>query len=577
MRKARGIHWTQFITSLVLTGAACAGDATGPAPVALVSVSPAAHTMFVGEEVRLTATVKDAAGRTLADRAVTWSAEPTSIATVTADGKVTGAAPGVVEIAAESEGKRDHATITIQARPQAPSVATVAVMPGAFELIEGETQSLSAITKDASGAVLEGRTVTWSSSDATVADVDASGKVTAKLPGSAFIRATSEGKIGSATLTVRPIPVASVTLNTHRLDLAWGAHAPLVATAFDANGAPLPGREILWSTSNPSIAAVTTLGEVVARGGGTAIVTAMAGDKSDAATVVVTELPGFAFDLIYDRWSGTTLIEPALYRVDIRTVDATPHPIVPGDRTSDATASPNGDKIAFVAPEGGHTEIFVANADGSNVKRLTSGTLSADQPAWSPDGTRIAYRLSANFSPARIWVMNADGTDVHAITNDAPGEHHHPAWSPRQADGSYRIAYAQAAMKDGYMRAQIWRIRDDGTDRQIVSDESIGAYDDEPSWSPDGTRIVFVRSGQELVVVTVSDRNERPLLLGDIDGEQHEPAWSPDGSLIAFVSSHEIDPDGYGKQIYTVQPDGTRLRRRTFDHTDKGNPTWIRR
>ena len=562
--------------SLVLTGAACGGDATGPVPVALVSVSPEAHTMFVGDEVHLTATVKDAAGRTLADRILTWSVEPASMATVTADGRVTAKAPGVVQVAAESEGKRDHATITIQPRPQTPSVATVTVTPNTFELTEGETQSVTATAKDAAGAVLEGRTITWSSSDANVADVDASGKVTAKVPGTALIRASSEGKIGSATLTVRATPVASVTLNTHRLDLAWGTRAQLVATARDANGAPLSGREILWSSSNPSIAAITTLGEVIARGGGTAIITAMAGDKSDAATVVVAELPDFAFDLIYDRWNGTTLIEPMLYRVDIRMVDALPNALFQLGRTSDATASPNGDKIAFVAPEGGHTEIFVANADGSNIKRLTSGTLSADQPEWSPDGTRIAYRLSANFSPARIWVMNADGSNPHAITNDAPGEHHHPTWSPRQADGSYRIAYAQAAMKDGYMRAQIWSIRDDGTDREIVSDESIGAYDDEPSWSPDGAKIVFVRSGQELVVVTVSDRNERPLLKGDIDGEQHEPAWSPDGSLIAFVSSHEIDPDGYGKQIYTVRPDGTTLRRRTFDHADKGNPAWIR-
>lgn len=562
--------------SLVVASAACSGDPTGPAPVAVVSVTPGAHTMFVGEEIRLTATVTDAKGRTLGDRTVTWSVEPTAIATVTSDGRVTGMAPGVVRVAAESEGKRDHATITIQARPPAP-VATVAVTPGTLELNEGQTQALTAESKDASGTVLEGRVVTWSSSDATVADVDVSGRVTAKAAGTAQIRASSEGKEGLAMLTVRATPVAAVTLNTHRLDLDLFGHAQLVATARDANGAPLAGREIIWSSSNPSIAAVTGLGEVIARGGGTAIITAISGGKSDAATVVVTELPGFAFDLIYDRWSGTTLIEPALYRVDIRTVDALPNAVFPSGRTSDATASPNGDKIAFVAVEGGHTEIFTANADGSNVKRLTSGTLSADQPAWSPDGTRIAYRLSANYAPARIWVVNADGTNPHALTNDAPGEHHHPAWSPRQADGSYRIAYAQAAMKDGYMRAQIWSVRDDGADRQIVSDESVGAYDDEPSWSPDGTQIIFVRSGQQLIVVTVSERSESPLMNGDLEGEQGAPSWSPDGSVIAFVSSHQIDPDGYGKQIYTVRPDGSGLRRRTFDQAEKGNPTWIRR
>jgi Tol biopolymer transport system component len=359
--------------------------------------------------------------------------------------------------------------------------------------------------------------------------------------------------------------------------------ATLEATARDANGTALPGRAIMWSSSNPAIAAVTTLGRVIARGGGTAIITAICEGKSDAATVVVTELPGFAFDLVYDRWSGTALIQPELYRVDIRAVDATPNRILAAGRTSDATTSPDGTRIAFVAPDGGHTEIFVANADGTNVQRLTSGQLSADQPAWSPDGTRIAYRLWANYSPGRIWVMNADGSNPHAVTGEAPGEHQSPTWSPRRSDGSYRIAYSQAAMSGGYMRAQIWSVRDDGTDRRVVTDPSSGSYDDEPSWSPDGSKIVFVRTGSvnahELLVVNLADGNESTLFAPgyDPEGPQGAPAWSPDGTLIAFVSNHEFDPDGYANQIYTVRPDGTGLRRRTFDKTDKGNPTWIRR
>src|SRR5690242_646012 len=173
MRRIRRLHRMPLTTSLVFALAACSGDATGPAPVAVISVSPEAHTMYVGEEIRLTATVTDAKGRALAGRPVVWSVEPPSLATVTSDGNVTGAAPGVVQVAAESEGKRDHATITIQARP--------------------------------------------------------------------------------------PVPVASLTLNTHRLDLDWGHTAELVATPRDANGAPLSGREIRWSSSHPSIAAVTTL------------------------------------------------------------------------------------------------------------------------------------------------------------------------------------------------------------------------------------------------------------------------------------------------------------------------------
>src|SRR4029079_12958796 len=120
MRKIHGNHWMRLVMSLVLAGAACSGDATGPASVALVSVSPEAHTMFVGEEVRLTATVKDAEGRALVGRAVTWTVEPASLATVTDDGKVICSARGVVQVAAKSEVKRDHSTITIQAKPPVP-------------------------------------------------------------------------------------------------------------------------------------------------------------------------------------------------------------------------------------------------------------------------------------------------------------------------------------------------------------------------------------------------------------------------------------------------------------------------
>jgi TolB protein len=275
-------------------------------------------------------------------------------------------------------------------------------------------------------------------------------------------------------------------------------------------------------------------------------------------------------------------MRPDVYRSDITTPNANPEMAPSGLGASDASASPDGSRIAFVAPDGGHTSVYVVNADGTGLAKIAGGPLSADQPAWGPDGTRLAFRLWSNYSSARIWVANADGSGARALTDDMPGEQQRPAWSASPNDGGPRIAFAQVVRGgDGFMRAQIWSMRGDGGDKRLVTSKTSDAFDDEPSWSPDGSQIVYVRAGpvnaRQLFIVRVQDGSERPLFTSDPEGEQGAPAWAPDGALIAFVSSHDIDPAGYRKQIYTVRPDGTGLTRQTFDLTDKGNPAWINR
>ena len=109
------------------------------------------------------------------------------------------------------------ASVWLLSLPVGADTAVVTVNPGTFEMIEGQTQTLTAVTKDIVGAVLEGRTVTWSSSDPSVADVDASGKVTAKVPGSASIRATdpaqnSSGQAAEALPSAVTNPTAEVAV-----------------------------------------------------------------------------------------------------------------------------------------------------------------------------------------------------------------------------------------------------------------------------------------------------------------------------------------------------------------------------
>jgi len=174
----------------------------------------------------------------------------------------------------------------------AAPVATVTVSPASVNLQIGQTSQLTATLTDANGNVLTGRTVTWSSDNGNVATVSGTGLVTAGSAGTATITATSEGKTGTASVTVSSTPVASVTVSPATASLTVGQTAQLTATTKDANGNILSGRPVTWSTSNSSVATVSSSGLVTAAGAGSATITATSEGKTGTAAVTVTAPTG---------------------------------------------------------------------------------------------------------------------------------------------------------------------------------------------------------------------------------------------------------------------------------------------
>jgi Tol biopolymer transport system component len=283
------------------------------------------------------------------------------------------------------------------------------------------------------------------------------------------------------------------------------------------------------------------------------------------------------YDLLYDAWSGITGEASELYRLDISHAGAAPVRILPGKPASGATASPDGTRIVYAAYVGEHLQLFAANIDGTGVTRLTENSVDDDEPAWSPDGTRIAFRRW-DLTPdgeSDIWVMNADGTGQRNLTADQGRTNQtDPAWSPKLAGGGYRIVYSsQTNQPDG--QAHLFSMAADGTDKRQLTTGDV--WDDEPAWSPDGTTLVFARyssTGYEgLHLMSATGGNERRLMMTAPSLAQFSPAWSPDGKLIAFRTKHEDDL----YQVYTVRADGSDLVLRTSDDTNKGNVAWIRR
>ncbi len=261
-----------------------ASDALG---VDRIVLTPSTASIQVGTTITLSAVVFDAAGNAMRNRRVVWTSEKETIATVSQSGVVIAVAPGDVRIAASSGGKSASATITVSARP----VSLVRVTPASATISVGSSIPLQAEALDASGAVVLGRPVTWASSTETIAIVSANGLVAGLSAGSVTITATIDGRSGTAAISVTPQPVASVTITPAADTALVGERAMFRATALDAQNQPLTDRFVLWSSSNPAVAPVSSEGEVIALAIGSARIRATVEGKVAEATMLVTPIP----------------------------------------------------------------------------------------------------------------------------------------------------------------------------------------------------------------------------------------------------------------------------------------------
>lgn len=171
-------------------------------------------------------------------------------------------------------------------------VASVVVTAPSATMVIGTAQQLTAQPRDGQGNALTGRVVTWQSRNTAVAVVSAEGTVAATAIGTAMIEATSEGQSGSVTITVTPVPVASVSITgAPSGPLPVGGTVQLTATPRDAAGNALSGRPLVWSTTNSAIAAVSTGGLVTGVSTGSVTITAGSEGREGSVQVSVEAIP----------------------------------------------------------------------------------------------------------------------------------------------------------------------------------------------------------------------------------------------------------------------------------------------
>ena len=213
--------------------------------------------------------------------------------------------------------------------------------------------------------------------------------------------------------------------------------------------------------------------------------------------------------------------------------------------------SPDGRSIAFVSGRELNGEIYVMNVDGSGQRRLTRMPRRQGELAWSPDGEKIAFTAAAgHLGAADIFVINADGSGLRNVTHTATPSFDF-AWSP---DGR-QIAYIEVHMPEP--SSPLYVVNADGTGKRRVARPL--ALDAGPSWSPDGRRLAF--TGVDGIYTVHADGTGLRKLTGSPRREVG-PQWSPDGRQIAFLSWRD-DPAHRALDLFVMNADGSGQRNLT--------------
>jgi len=374
--------------------------------VASVTLSPATAAIWIGAAQQFTAAALDSAGNPLAGRVITWSSNNPAVATVGISGLASGVSAGSAAISATSEGQTATATVTVTPVP----VAAVTIAPSSATIIVGSTAQLSAVTKDAAGNTLTGRTVTWASSNTAVATVNGSGLVTGVATGSATITATSEGQSGSAAVSVTPVPVASVSVSPASANVTAGQTVQLTATPRDAGGNALSGRVVTWGSSNTAVATVNGSGLVTGVAAGSATITATSEGQSGSAAASVTQTPVPV---------ASVNVSPASTSVTVgQTVQLTATPRDAGGNALTGRVVTWGSSNTAVATVNGSGLVTGVAAGSATITATSEGQSGSAAVSVTPVPVPVA---SVSVSPASANVTAGQTVQLTATPRDAGG------------------------------------------------------------------------------------------------------------------------------------------------------------
>ena len=518
--------------------------ATAPVVVQAAEIAIAERGPLIlapGEQDTLHVVVPTQNGRLVRPLALSWQTSNPAVFQVNPVGAVRAVGPGVATLTVG--GLLQTKTLEIRVHR---AVEAFAVLPRASAEVAvpvTATARFQATPLAGDNSPVPEARVTWSLSDTSVAGFDpATGTLTARKLGRTQLVARGPGQGLQVSWTVNVI-AGSLKLAATRLALAPGERYTLRASFTDDSGAVLgPASGLTWGSDNTQIASVAEDGTITGQGYGHARITGTApGGKTAAATVyvlgeiVVASSRGGKFRLYSIERSNLSQLRPV-------SVDT--------GQQIDPAFSPDGSRIAFVSNRDGNAEVYAMDADGTNVTRLTNDPQLDGHPVFAPDGQAILFQSQRAGGKLQIFSMNADGTGVKQLTQDSVSLA--PAISP---DGR-TIAYVSLRNKN----YDIWLMNRDGSNQRQFT-RSPQWRESEPRFLKDGTLAYLVErqeGGRTVQQVMKADLpTGQVTALSGTDLALFSFAVAPAGDLLALVVNAEPENRRNPSYRVYVQPVGS--------------------
>ena len=514
---------------------ATAGDLSKVATVE-VADAPFAFTVPVlglspGAEDTIAVVVPGQRNRPLASRGLTWRSTNDQVARVTPLGIARGVAAGHTTIAVEGYGQVHELPVTVHR-----AVVEAEVVPptdrGAIQVPLNGSRSFKLTSLAADGTPVPEAPVVWTVADTSIATFDAdSGQLTGRKIG----KTTFTGRAAAPGLSfVWQIEVIAggVLVTPARVGMSVGDTALLAASFTTADGTPLGAASgVQWGTANANVVRVDEQGHARGTGDGhTGVIAATPWGNADTAEVFVSG------PLLY---TTTRTGSADLFTLDPRA------PTRPAYQVTDAPSneamgawSPDGSRIAFVTDRDGNYELYVADADGGNARRVTTTPdLTEVSPVWTTDGQKIVYAAQASGGRTQIRIVNVDGTGGRALTTDAQGANVDPAVSP---DGQL-IAFTST--RDGNYETYVMGL--DGANQRAALVSPL--KETRPAWFPNGDLAALQERTDRGRVTSVVVRFK-------MGAGAAQPISPPDLPVTAFAVA--AAGDALALEVTSATPDG---------------------
>ncbi|MCX8043087.1 MAG: Tol-Pal system beta propeller repeat protein TolB [Desulfobacterota bacterium] len=220
--------------------------------------------------------------------------------------------------------------------------------------------------------------------------------------------------------------------------------------------------------------------------------------------------------------------------------------------------APDGKRIAFTSYKDGNPNLYIMDLARGTTRLVSKKKGVNITPDWAPDGERIALTLNLKDGNSEIYVLHERSGSLERMTSDQSTEVS-PSWSP---DGRH-----MAIVSDRSGSPQIYVLEvATGRVRRITYD---GSYNTNPAWSPKGDRIAYsgMVGGRHQIFITTPDGQIHQQI--SREGNNEDPTWSPDGRFLAFCS----DRSGQ-KEIYIMRADGSGQKKITYGRGNKSEPAW---